>query len=374
MANPQHVDLLRQGVGPWNSYRYGRSDFVPDLRGADLRGLDLLGVDMREADLTAANLSGIMLNRACFTKATLTGADLSESAVNYAYLFSADLESAKMTRISARDSNFRGSSLKGASLADASFVSADLAQVDFQGARLERTNFTFANLTKANFSQAQLQGAVLDSAILVGTDLTGADLTGASVHGISAWDLILDRTTQSALIITPKGQPLISIDNIEVAQFVYLLLNSPKIRDVIDTIAKKAVLILGRFTAERKPTLDAIRDALRGLDYLPVLFDFECPSQRDITETVAILAHMARFVIVDLTDPRSVPQELMAMIPNLPSVPIQPIIESAQQPYGMFEHFTRYPWVLEAYRYDDTASLISEFEKHVIAPAEEYLV
>ena len=77
-----------------------------------------------------------------------------------------------------------------------------------------------------------------------------------------------------------KSEPTITVDNLEVAQFIYLLLNNPKIREVIDTIAKKAVLILGRFTPERKAVFDALREALRTRGYLPILFDFEKPSSR----------------------------------------------------------------------------------------------
>jgi hypothetical protein len=47
------------------------------------------------------------------------------------------------------------------------------------------------------------------------------------------------------------------------------------------------VLILGRFTEERKAVLDGLQVALRARDYLPVLFDWEKPSNRDITETVS---------------------------------------------------------------------------------------
>ena len=86
----------------------------------------------------------------------------------------------------------------------------------------------------------------------------GADLTGCRIYGASAWDLILDGAKQQDLIITPEDEPAITVDNIEVAQFVYLLLHNQKIRDVIDTTSK-AVLILGRFTDDRKTVLDALK-------------------------------------------------------------------------------------------------------------------
>src|SRR5205814_6179205 len=161
------------------------------------------------------------------------------------------------------------------------------------------------------------------------------------------------------------------VDNLEVAQFIYLLLNNKKIRDVIDTITSKVVFILGRFTPERKIILDAIREELRKRNYTPVLFDFDKPASRDITETISTLAHMARFVIADITDAKSIPQELMAIVPSLPSVPVQPLILESQREYGMFEHFTRFPWVLPAYRYTDEASLILSLQENVIAPAEQ---
>jgi hypothetical protein len=130
------------------------------------------------------------------------------------------------------------------------------------------------------------------------------------------------------LIITRKGQAAVTVDDIEIAQFLYLLLNNSKIRRVIDTVTSKVVLILGRFTPERKRVLDAVREQLRVENYLPILFDLDKPTNRDITETVSTLAHMARFVIADITDARSIPQELMEIVPNLPSVPVQPLRRS----------------------------------------------
>ena len=39
--------------------------------------------------------------------------------------------------------------------------------------------------------------------------------------------------------------------------------------------------------------------------YLSILFDFEVPATRDITETISLLARMARFVVADITDANS---------------------------------------------------------------------
>jgi len=206
--------------------------------------------------------------------------------------------------------------------------------------------------------------------VLVETNLEGACLTACSVYGISAWSVRLEGAIQSNLVITPPIESVIQVDNLEVAQFVYLLLNNEKIRRVIDTITSKVVLILGCFTPERKIVLDAIRAALRKRDYLPVLFDFEKPPSRDLTETVRTLAHMARFVIADITDAKSIPQELIAIVPNLPSVPVQPLLLASQHEYAMFEHLRRFPWVLEPVLYESQEELLMELEPKVIAPAE----
>jgi hypothetical protein len=69
------------------------------------------------------------------------------------------------------------------------------------------------------------------------------------------------------LVITPPNESPIQVDNLEVAQFIYLLLNNEKIRDVIDTIGKKAVLILGRFTPHRKAWQETSCARVTRVDY-----------------------------------------------------------------------------------------------------------
>jgi hypothetical protein len=125
---------------------------------------------------------------------------------------------------------------------------ADLSEANLSGANLSGADLMGAQLVTADLSGADLSGGILIIASLVHTDLTGADLTGCHVYGISAWDLKLERTKQQNLVITRNGEPEITVDNIEVAQFIYLMLNNQKIRDVIDTISRSVLHFYGRET------------------------------------------------------------------------------------------------------------------------------
>jgi len=341
MANDDHIARLLNGVDAWNAWRKKNPEIRPDLCEAHLNGAILGGANLYRANLYRANLY----------MANLTGADLTGAYLSGAELYHADLT---------------GAHLGGANLAGADLIGANLSKANLSGAKLEG-----AHLSEANLGGADLSGANLERATPVNTDFRGADITGCRIYGVSAWNLGLDsRTKQQNLVITPYDEPEITVDNIEVAQFVYLLLHNQKIRDVIDTITSKAVLILGRFTYERKAVLDALREELRRRDYLPILFDFDKSASRDLTETISLLARMARFVVADITDAKAIPQELNVIVPDLPSVPVQPLLLKDSSEYGMFEHYARYPWVLPIYRYETPEQLIAALGEQVIEPAE----
>jgi uncharacterized protein YjbI with pentapeptide repeats len=273
-----------------------------------------------------------------------------------------------------------------ADLRNARLVGADLKGMDLHGANLIRANLTKANLTKANLSEAllgmanfsranlskaNLSGANLYGTQLIRTDLCGATLTGSRVYGASVWNITVDEhTKQQNLVITARDEPVITVDKLKVAQFIYLLLNNQEIRDVIDTITSKAVLILGRFSEERKRVLDALREELRKHDYLPIQFDFQPSANRTLRETVRILADMSRFVVADLTDPRSVLQELEIIDAHCRTVAVRLIKKRGEPDYGMLD-FRNSSWFVQGrYEYENAEGVIASIRENIIAPAE----
>ena len=340
MANQEHLDRLKEGTNAFNTWRKQFPDIRPDLRKADLRNADLSEADLSRANLGEADLSGAYLRGAYLIFSNVIGANLIGT-------------------------NLSGANLRGAYLTSADLSEADLSGADLTGAFLIGTNLSGADLNKAN----------LNKTLMVDTDLTSATLINCRVYGTSIWNVKLEKAIQENLVITPHQEATITVDALEVAQFIYLLVNNPAIRQVIDTIAKKAVLILGRFTPERKAILELLRDELRSRGYVPILFDFQKPDSKDLTETVSILAHLARFIIVDLTDPSSVPHELATIIPQC-IAPVQPLLlqddVKPRHEYAMFQDLrTRYHWVLPTYQYRDIASLLASIKENVIEPAEQ---
>ena len=345
MSNPEHARILMQGSRTWNAWRAAHPTVRPDLSRIRFHGINL----------SAALLSGVDLWRADLSSANLTGADLSN-----ANLFRAGLS----------DANFDSADLRGADLGKATLGGCRLVRSQLQGAALLAADLEGAALRFAN-----LAGADLSKAQLVKTNLTSANIVGCRVYGTSVWDVCLTNTIQTNLIITPEEEAIVEVDNLEVAQFVYLLLNNQRIRQVIDTITSKIVLILGRFTPDRKNVLDSLRQELRLLGYSPVLFDFDKPTNLNLTETITLLARMARFIIADITDPKSVPHELASIVPVL-AVPVTPLLEGVlpdppTAPYSMFRDLMIYPWVLRLHRYKSPKDLILSLKDSVIGPAEE---
>jgi len=348
MANSFHLSVLKDGVLSWNQKRpnYYFSYVAPeqDAMAGSVpmeEVFEEMGELIRKPNLEGLEKTSLPLGR----------------------------EDHELSQYDLSHANLRNARLSGADLHNADFYRADLT-----GADLTYTNLRFANLHQANLTGADLRGSALEWARIVNAPVQGARFSGAMVHGVSAWRLLGEPEDQNNLLITGQHDPPVFVDSLKLAHFIYLLTEDADIRETIDTITSKVVLILGRFTADRKAVLVAIRNALRSRGLLPVVFDFDRPATKDTTGTVETLARMARFVVADLTDPSSIPHELATIVPFLRTTPVVLLRLEGSTGYSMVNDLEAYDrWVIRVREYPDPSTLIKKIESYVIEPANEKL-
>jgi uncharacterized protein YjbI with pentapeptide repeats len=349
-------DSANKNTRSWTDTSLSLSEAI--VNGSDFMGADLSGADLRNARLGDVNM----------TRADLRNANASEADFRWAKLEGADLNAANLSAAILRHANLRGARLTGADL-----NRADLGEADLSGADLRNVNFELADLREAILDEADVTHADLRRAILVQTSLMNTVLVDCKVFGASVWAVKRSvGTKQQDLLITASREPAITVDDLEIAQFVYLLLHNEKIRDVIDTIGRKGVLLLGRFIEGRIAVLERLREALRQRGYVPIVFNFDKPGTKDFTETIRLLAGMSKFVIADITNPKSTPLELQATVPEI-MIPFQPIIEQGQEPFAMLNDlWIKYrDWVFDPIHYSSVGALVASLDKEIIQPAEE---
>ena len=385
------AQILAKGVPAWNQWRNENPRVIPDLRDVSFRtsspnmlGIDLAGADFREVDLegadfyrawlVGADFSGAKLGNAIFGEATLGGAKFVDAQACETNFMKAHLPEADFTGVTLTGAKFYGAFLERADFRGCSLVGLWFERADLNNAFLTKADLSGANLRGANLHGADLREAILCNADLRGaqlieTDVTNADFSGAQVHGISVWGIRGAARSQERLVISSEGEATITVDDLDVAQFIYLLRRREKLRNVIDAITSKAVLILGRFTPERKAILDAVAEELRAYHLLPIIFDFKGSTERDLTETIKIIASMSLFVIADVSNPKSSPLELAATVPDY-EVPFVIIIQEDETPFAMLNDLKKYSWVIEPiFTYPSAETLRKAFKKAILDKA-----
>ena len=117
MANPEHVEILKQGVDVWNQWRENN----PKVK-----------ADLPEADLTKAILFGADLSKANLTDADLNEADLSKANLSYAGLYNADLTKANLSGANLSGANLSNTGLLGTNFQYARFRETQLVNIDLR--------------------------------------------------------------------------------------------------------------------------------------------------------------------------------------------------------------------------------------------------
>jgi uncharacterized protein YjbI with pentapeptide repeats len=119
MANPEHIQQIRQGVTAWNKWRKQNEEIEPDLS-----GIKLDGAFLNKSNFSFVNLANASLKNASLLEANFRGANLSGAYLNHTGLQRSDLKN------------------------------ADLSSADFTGAKLIHANLSYANLRGAKFNDA----------------------------------------------------------------------------------------------------------------------------------------------------------------------------------------------------------------------------
>jgi len=203
-------------------------------------------------------------------------------------------------------------------------------------------------------------------------------------HGLFDWGLFMVHMTCAEAVLFPRPETAAvlhqqqSIRRAQAEVTERALAHARQIDglnfgEIMSLLTKSRVLILGRFTGARLAVLDAIKNHLQehANGYKPELFTFARPDSRDLMEAIVGFAAFSRFVIADLSDPKSVPSELEAIAFRFQSVPIVPVIVQSDEEYATFESIRRFNNVIKpTVRYRDAADLIAKLDAEILALAE----
>jgi uncharacterized protein YjbI with pentapeptide repeats len=235
-----------------------------------------------------------------------------------------------------------GLNLRDSLFEDAHFEEGDFSRADFGGATFHNTKFNKTILTGANFDGATFVNCNLNRVNLVGAYFHVKEITETVVYGIAAWDLqtsddmkqsklVIERTYELYSDLIQQGKVPMMVDDIELAQFVYYLTNHKKMRDALNILNERGVLLLGRFKDGGLERLYFMREWFQGKGYMPMIFDFARPENLSLTETIVTMAGLSKFVVVDLSG-SSVPAELQAILSQIK----KPVLAFGD-PYALFQ-------------------------------------
>lgn len=344
-----------------------------NLEKSDFSNSNLIGSDFSDANLNNAKLYQTIFIDSVFRRTKLINADLTSSIMNtsemdQAILINANLTDAKLQRANLNLARLDKATLKGADLWGAFLNLANLSKANLQVANLDgaelshailiNANLNGADLRRVNFEKANLSNADLSNCILTNcnfaeTNLSGAILLNCKIYGISTWDVKTDnRTLMKNLIIPKEDQPTMIVDDIEIAQFFYFLINNKKILNFLSTfiyVSKKIfVLLLGSFDLETKEVLYSIKDELSKHNLQGIIYDSNPIKSQRMMETVKTLALLSKFVIIDFSKRSGQLYEIAKLVDNI-KVPYATIAIEGTKISEMLEDMNDYYWYRKEY-------------------------
>jgi hypothetical protein len=178
MANPDHVEIVKQGAEAIREWRENNPGVRLDLSAADLREADLSLTDLRDADLTKAELRESNLSGANLEGTNFRGADLSGAKLICASVTSLD---PREVRHKQESTDRTGGDMESLAvfIAEAYGKHVPKIGIELVGRSVKRANFGHAILEHAEICGEDFDGADFSSARFGSTVFRDVDLSGA---------------------------------------------------------------------------------------------------------------------------------------------------------------------------------------------------
>ena len=378
-------------------YPVGEVVHDEDFSRLERQNIDVSAVTFLRCNFSYSTISDSILDGATFSHCPMDSVTIEHTSADDVGFESSDLQRARLRDVDVNGCRFRGGSLRNADLWLARFRNGEFRQtemgwltasggsfdsVQFFDTELDGARFLSVGFRGASFENVQLPHSVwsdikledsrwrnvdLRHASFFRVNCDGASFENCNVFGLGVCELAGQLRRESRLLCGEGPDPLL-LNDLRFAPFLHELAYEDAFGRVVEALTAKFVLILGRFTDDRKPILDRLRRALRHFGYVPHLVDYDC--KQSWLHVVKTAAMCSRFVIADLTEPRSVPAEVVEILRLRETLIVAPIVQAGYDEPPIFGELRATGQLLTKYEYRDADVLIRHLATAVIEPCE----
>lgn len=218
MANPEHVDLIKNRTQHLKEWRNKHGKVNLDLREADLSEhvFPDQGVTIDNVDFSGANLRGAVINKAVFSNCNFNHADFTDVSFRNRDQTRGQVQSCDFSHV-----QFTNTDLEGVNIADCTFDyavfkntilthtnlnqakgkhikidSQHCERINLANAKLSNCDFSNSNLKKANFLRAEFAGCLFVKANLSSAIFEGAKLNNCNFSKSNFSDSLVRSDTE----------------------------------------------------------------------------------------------------------------------------------------------------------------------------------
>jgi len=201
-----YIAEIRRGSESWNDFRKTVNGAKPILRNINFATQFPNQSNVYNLpELENFNFSNCDFHSSSFRNGSYINCVFDFSSINFS-----DLVDAYFYNCTFKNSSLRVSKIGSAHFINCNFENSDLSycsaeKTDFTGSVFKNTRLEYIRFVKCNFSDTKINYCFF--------------------YGTSTWDIIADDSIQQDIVITSNDDNLITVDNIELAQFIYLLPN-----------------------------------------------------------------------------------------------------------------------------------------------------